>query len=136
MSSVIQKDVGGEGRRQTRLELLREVLYENKELVIGPAVTLIPQLFSLPLFIASLTLVCQTIETSSIRYLIIISYFITFIPQLISFFLYVSPSSLYSREWHATDLSKRLTMLRNFRRSTETVTRDSSDQIEDKNHTK
>ncbi|CAF0816639.1 unnamed protein product [Adineta ricciae] len=139
MSSVIQKDVSGSGggdRSQSRLELFREVLYENKELIIGPAVTLVPQLFSLPLFITSLTLACQTIETSSIRYLIIISYFITFIPQLISFFLYVSPSSLYSHEWHATDLSKRLTMLRYFRRSTKTAIRDSFDQIEDKHCTK
>ncbi|UJR14502.1 hypothetical protein I4U23_001498 [Adineta vaga] len=123
-------------RFQTRFELLREVLHENKELVIGPAVTLVPQLFSLPLFIASLTLVCQTIETSSIRYLLIISYFTSFIPQLSSFFLYISPSSLYSNEWHATDLSKRLTKITQFRRSTPSTNSGSIIQTETKQHTK
>jgi hypothetical protein len=99
-------------RHQNRFYLLREVLSENKELVIGPAFTLVPQLFSLPLFIASILLVCQTIETSPLRYLLIISYFTSFIPQLISFFLYISPSSLYFKEWHATNMSKRIDALK------------------------
>jgi hypothetical protein len=79
-------------RRQSRFYLLYEVLNENKEIIIGPAFTLVPQLFSLPLFIASVLLVCQTLETNPIRYLLIMSYFTSFIPQLISFFLYISPS--------------------------------------------
>jgi len=74
-------------KEKSRLSLLRDVLIENKELIIGPGVTLIPQLFSFPLFIVSIAFACQEIENSSLRYLLIISYLIRFIPQLTSFFL-------------------------------------------------
>ena len=94
--------------RQNRLRLLRTVLAENKELVIGPAFTLLPQLFSLPYFIASLTLRCQNLQGSGLRYLLTASYFTTFTPPLISFFLYISPSSFYTKEWQATSVGKRL----------------------------
>ena len=90
----------------SRLRLLRTVLAENKELVVGPAFTLIPQLFSLPYFIALLILRCQNIQTSGLRYLLIASYLPTFVPPLMSFLLYISPSSFYSQEWRATSLSK------------------------------
>jgi hypothetical protein len=93
-------------KEKSRLSLLCDVLIENKELIIGPGVTLIPQLFSLPLFIVSIAFACQDIETSSLRYLLIISYLTTFIPQLTSFFLYIFPSSLYIEEWRFTQLSK------------------------------
>jgi hypothetical protein len=83
-----------------------DVLIDNKELVIGPGITLIPQLFSLPLFIISFTLYCQNLENSWVRYLLIVSYFTSFIPQLISFMLYVLPSSFYSKEWRATKIGR------------------------------
>ena len=89
---------------QDRLHLLRSVLAENKELVIGPAFTLLPQLFSLPYFIASLTLRCQNLQGTGLRHLLTVSYFTTFIPPLMSFQLYISPSSFYSKEWHATSI--------------------------------
>lgn len=95
--------------------------------------TLVPQLFSLPLFIVSLTLVCETLETSSIRYLLIVSYFASYVPQLISFLLYISPSSLYSHEWRATELSKRLSILKPFRRSTQSTNHESLVLSTDKN---
>ena len=91
---------------QNRFRLLIDVLTENKELVVAPAITLIPQLFSLPSFIASFLLGCQDLRDNNLRYLLIASFFITFIPQLISFFLYISPSSFYSKEWYATNIGK------------------------------
>ena len=94
---------------RSRLQLLRTVLTENKELVIGPAFTLIPQLFSLPYFIASLILQCRNLQHSVVRYLLTASYFTTFIPPLISFRLYISPSTFYSQEWQATNVAKWLT---------------------------
>jgi hypothetical protein len=93
-------------KEKNRLLFLRDVLIENKELILGPGITLIPQLFSLPLLIISIAFACQDIETNSIRYLLIISYIISFIPQLTSYFLYISPSSFYKHEWHLTKLSK------------------------------
>jgi hypothetical protein len=91
---------------QNRLLFLRDVLIENKELILGPGITLIPQLFSLPLLIISIVFACQNIETNSIRYLLIISYLTSFIPQLTSYFLYISPSSFYKQEWRLTKLRK------------------------------
>ena len=92
--------------RLGRIRFICSVLNENRELVIGPGLTLIPQLFSLPLFISSFTLDCQNIEQSWLRYLLIASYWSTFTPQLISFFLYIAPSSLYSDEWRKTKIRR------------------------------
>jgi hypothetical protein len=79
-------------KQKSRLLLFRDVLIENKELILGPGITLIPQLFSLPFLIISIAFACQDIETSSIRYLLIISYLTIFIPLLTTFFLYISLS--------------------------------------------
>ena len=78
---------------------------------MGPALTLVPQLFSLPIFVVSVVFVCQAIETTPLRYLIIVSYAASFIPQMTTFFLYISPSSFYKREWYATNISKWLQSL-------------------------
>jgi hypothetical protein len=84
-------------------------------MISRPAITLIPStfsLFSLPLFITSLTLGCRNIETSSLRYPLIVFYFISFIPQVITFFLYVYPSSLYFNEWRLTRIGQWIIALR------------------------
>ena len=94
------------GHLRSDIHFAWEVVNENKELVIGPGITLIPQLFSLPLFIVSFTLYCQNLENSWMRYVLIVCYFISFVPQMTSFMLYVSPSSFYSSEWYATKMGK------------------------------
>ena len=91
---------------KTQFYFVLNVFSENKELIIGPAITLVPQLFSLPLFVISFTLYCQNLESSWVRYLLIVSYFTSFIPQLTSFMLYILPSSFYSNEWHETTISQ------------------------------
>lgn len=75
--------------KRYRLNLMRDVVSENKEMITRPAITLIPSifsLFSLPLFTASFSLGCRSIENSPIRYLLIVFYLISFIPQIITFF--------------------------------------------------
>ena len=109
--------------RQNRLQLLRTVLIDNKELVIGPAFTLIPQLFSLPYFIASLMMQCQNLQGSGLRYLLTASYFTTFVPALMSFYLYISPSSFYSQEWQATTIGKWLRMFKRREQVSSLITR-------------
>ena len=91
-------------RRQCRLAW--SVLRERKELVIGPAITLIPLSFSLPLIIAGFILNCENLENTWFRYLLIVSYCATLTPQLTSFFLYISPSSFYLGEWRKTKLAR------------------------------
>lgn len=98
-----------------RQNLFRGVLNENKEILTRPLITVVPSmfsLFSLPMLIVGFSLGCQVSENSSIRYLLIASYFLTFVPQMATFLLYIYPSSFYRREWQATSLSKRITALR------------------------
>jgi hypothetical protein len=110
---------------RTRLRLVFEVLRENKELIIGPGITVVPQLFSLPLFVISFTLYCQNLENSWMRYLLIASYFTSFIPQLISFMLYILPSSFYSTQWHGTKMSKWILDFFQFNRADPTTSKTS-----------
>ncbi|CAF3096246.1 unnamed protein product, partial [Rotaria sp. Silwood2] len=95
--------------RSNRLYLLRDVIQNSKELISRPAISLIPSifsLFSLPLFILSFSVGCRNLEISPLRYLLIVFYFISFIPQILTFLLYVYPSSLYSNEWNLTIIGK------------------------------
>jgi intracellular septation protein A len=87
---------------RAQLGLIPDVLKENKEFILGPAITLVPQLFSLPLFISSFIFDCHNLENSWLRHFLILSYWISFTPQWTSFFLYIAPSSLYSNEWRQT----------------------------------
>ena len=89
-----------------RFRLAFDVLTERKELIIGPAITLIPQLFSLPIYVVALALDCENIENSSFRYVFIASYIAALTPQWTSFFLYVKSSSFYSNEWRKTDIAR------------------------------
>jgi hypothetical protein len=98
-----------------RLNLLRDVLNDNKEMISRPTITLIPSifsLFSLPLFITSFSLGCRSIENSPIRYALIVFYFLSFIPQITTFFLYVYPSSLFFNEWRLTKIGQWIAVLR------------------------
>lgn len=98
-----------------RLYLLRDVFSDHKEMITRPTITLIPSvfsLFSLPLFIISFSFGCQNLDSNGIRYSLIAFYFISFIPQIITFFLYVYPSSLYFTEWRSTKIGQWFAALR------------------------
>ena len=79
-------------------------LGKNKELILAPSVTMLPQLFALPQFILSFSLACQEFNVAWQRYLLIISFFMVYLPQVISYKLYISPSSFYKEEFEATKL--------------------------------
>ena len=95
-------------RRSLRVHvrLIVDVLIEKKEFVVGPAITLVPQLFSLPHFLSSFIFNCQNLDSSWLRYFLIVSYWISFTPQWKSFFLYISPSSFYLSEWRKTNIKR------------------------------
>ena len=91
-------------RRRTHSAL--DVLRENKELIVGPSIILIPLSFSLPLMVAGFALNCENLENSSIRHSLIVSYCATLTPQCTSCLLYISPSSLYMGEWRKTKIGR------------------------------
>ena len=97
---------------RARFHLIVDVLIEKREFIVGPAITLLPQLFSLPLFLSSFIFNCQNIESSRFRYFLIGSYWISLTPQWTSFFLYISPSSFYSNEWRKTSIHRWLNTFR------------------------
>jgi hypothetical protein len=86
----------------------RNIFTENKELILAPLITMLPQLLSLPHFILSFSLACEEFNVNWQRYLLIVSYFITYLPQVLSYKLYVSPSSFYRNEFNATKLGQKI----------------------------
>ena len=95
-----------------RFRVYIDLWSKNKELVLAPLVTILPQLFSLPQFILSFSLACQEFKIAWHRYLLIISYFIIYTPQVFSYQLYIRPSSFYKEEFHATKLYHKVSTLR------------------------
>ena len=89
-----------------------DLLSENKELIFAPFGTLLPQLFTLPQFILSLSLACQEFKVDWQRYLLVTSYLITYSPQVLSYKLYISPSVFYKNEFNATVLGQKINQWR------------------------
>ena len=101
-----------------RRMVFRNVLNENREMITRPAITLIPSLFSLfslPFLIISFSLGCQNLHEDPLRYVLIVFYFITFVPPMLMFYLYISPSSFYWKEWELTTIRKWMTARRHRR---------------------
>jgi hypothetical protein len=84
------------------------LLTQHKELIFAPLVIMVPQLFALPQFILSFSLACKEFNVSWQRYFLIISYFLTYLSQVFSYKLYISPSSFYRNEFIATKLNQRI----------------------------
>ena len=89
-----------------------DLLKKYKELILAPSVIMLPQLFSLPQFILSFSFACQEFNVTWQRYLLIIAFFTAYLPQTLSWKLYVSPSSLYTEEFHASDFYKKISRWR------------------------
>ncbi len=85
-----------------RLISFYDVSKENKELIVGPAFTLIPQLFSFPYFIVSLIFLCQENWNKSLT--LSCNYLILHI--IYSSFDNIYSSSFYTEEWKVTKISK------------------------------
>lgn len=91
---------------QTLCRLAMNVLIEKKELVLGPAITLVPQLFAVPRLIIASALHCENLDKTWSRYILIASIWISLTPSFTSFFLYITPSTLYSSEWRKTTIAQ------------------------------
>ena len=81
----------------TYLEQLRRQLREHKQLLISP---LILVLLSLPRLIISLISTC--VDVASQPWLYLSGYFISFIPSVLVFVVFVLPSGLYKRQFRAS----------------------------------
>lgn len=105
-----QKTAVKDSRSTFRIYL--DLLNKYKELILPPLITMLPQLFFLPQFILSFSFACQEFRINWQRYLLIISFFLTYSPQVLSYKLYISPSSFYTEEFHETKLYKKISQWR------------------------
>ncbi len=115
-AAMAKKEDHSSSTRNVRMTLgvYVDLWIKNKDLIMAPLATMVPQLFSLPQLIISFSLSCQEFKIDWQRYLLIIFYFVLYLPQVLSYKLYVSPSSFYKEEFHATKLNQRILQLRAF----------------------
>lgn len=66
-------------------------------------------LSSLPQIILSFSYACTEPKQSWQRYMLLTTYFLSYLPQMLGFILYVFPSTIYTEEFHQTVIGKRLT---------------------------
>ena len=95
-------------KNKTCIEVFREQCVKQKELFI-PALTTI--ISALPQFIISFSFACREMNNAWQRYALTIAYFVSYMPQILSFFIYVQPSSFYKSEFQLTKIGKLLRSL-------------------------
>jgi hypothetical protein len=76
-------------------EILIEQLKENKHLLTAPIV-----LFVLALPRLILTFVSKCMKSSNDVWLFLVGYFISFVPPMLTFIVFILPSKFYKKEFH------------------------------------
>ncbi|CAF3619955.1 unnamed protein product [Rotaria socialis] len=97
-------------KNKSRWKIFQEQFKKKKDMFIPSMIHIIS---ALPHLIISFSLACSDLDTKWQRYMLIISYFAAYVPQCLSFHLYVQPSQLFLREFHATKMWKTLARSRN-----------------------
>jgi hypothetical protein len=88
-------------------EILIEQLKENKHLLTAPIVLVI---LSLPRLI--ITFVSKCMKSSNDSWLFLVGYFISFIPPMLTFIVFILPSKFYKKEFHKSVVQFRMTIQR------------------------
>jgi hypothetical protein len=94
-----------EGKNVSFNNLLMQQFKKQKELYINPAIII---LSALPQIVLSFSIACTELSSAWQRYLLLITYFLSYLPQMISLVLHILPSTLYKREFHETSLYKNI----------------------------
>lgn len=90
--------------QQTFFNLLMRQLKTQKEQYITPSIIV---LSSLPQTILSFSYACIELKQSWQRYTLLTTYFLSYLPQMLGYILYVLPSTTYSEEFRQTPIGKR-----------------------------
>lgn len=104
-------------RHETVADLFRKQLRTQKELYVTPMIIV---LSSLPQIILSFSYACTELKHSWQRYTLLTAYFLSYLPQILGFLLYVLPSTSFSEEFRQTIIGERL--LRQQKRTVQTKT--------------
>ena len=102
---------------QTFTNLFVRQLKMQKEQYVTPMIIV---LSSLPQTILSFSYACSELKQSWQRYILLTTYFLSYLPQMLGFILYVLPSTAFVEEFHQTRIGKRFVRSR---RTTAAVTR-------------
>ena len=89
--------------QQTFFNLLMRQLKKQKEQYITPIIIV---LSSLPQIILSFSYACTELRQSWQRYILLTAYFLSYLPQMLGYILYVLPSTTYSEEFRRTAIGK------------------------------
>ncbi len=77
--------------------ILREQFQQHKHLLTAPIVLVI---LALPRLIITFALKCMV--SSNGAWLFLVGYFISFIPSMLTFVIFIFPSKFYKKEFHKT----------------------------------
>ncbi|CAF4251114.1 unnamed protein product, partial [Adineta steineri] len=90
---------------QTFLNLFIKQIKTQKEQYITPIIIIIS---SLPQIILAFSYSCTELKQSWQRYTLLTTYFLSYLPQMLGFILYVLPSTTYSNEFRQTPIGRRI----------------------------
>ena len=95
---------GSGSNKQTFVGVFKRQLKTQKEQYVTPIIII---LSSLPQIILSFSYACTELKQPWQRYTLLTTYFLSFLPQMLGFILYMLPSTIYSDEFHRTTVGKR-----------------------------
>ena len=84
-------------RNRTYKEVFRDQIHQHKHLLIAPLVLI---LLAIPRLI--LTYLSKCMESDDDIWLYLVGYFISFLPSMMSFLVFVMPSKFYKKEFRKT----------------------------------
>lgn len=91
-------------KKSTFAQVLKEQFSTHKELYLTPAIIV---LSALPQIILSFSLACTHLDVGQ-RHAIVVTYLLSYAPQVLGFILYVLPSSEYKKEFAKTFLGEKI----------------------------
>jgi len=91
--------------QQTFADLFKKQFKTHKEHYVTPIIMVFS---SLPQAILSFSYACTELKQLWQRYTLLTTYFLSYLPQMLGFILYVLPSTTYSEEFRQTVIGKRL----------------------------
>ncbi|CAF3820942.1 unnamed protein product [Adineta steineri] len=107
---VVARKRANTNQKLSFMKILRHKFQEYKELFIPPIFIIFS---ALPQFIISFSLACtQFLDIPWQRYLVITSYFLSYLPQMTNYIIFILPSVLYKNELDRTVLGH---ILKNFK---------------------
>jgi hypothetical protein len=91
------------GKKMSFTQILKKQFFSQKELYVTPTIIII---CALPQMILTFSFACTQLSDSQ-RHALLVSYLLSYIPQVLGFILFVIPSSAYKKEFSETTLAKK-----------------------------